>query len=987
MITLYLLLMGADHSLRWTHQEGASGELDQAYFVCMHRDSYGLMWFGSAEGLLRYDGLRARWYRHLPDENSLTPGTVTSILEATDGDFWIGTSGGLNRLDRVTGWVERFEPGTDGQLHSQNIWCLAESHDGKIWVGTDLGLEVLERGVFVKVPQIQSGTTALLRSVDGSMWIATESAGIFRADVNGNVSQINHELRVRQMVADSRGTIWLGTPDQGLWTWQETFKPFPLGPTEINGLESDVKGDIWVGTAQGLFQIAGLKREVISHQSPDPQEDPRIQLVHEDATGLVWVATHASGLYTLDLLHLRFHVVPISSGGANDLIQLQDGQLWVASKTGLIHVELESGDQELFMSGENARSLYAISDQLLLVGTERGLFQFDLSTRESQVLAKCQRVWDIALQQDEIWLATEQGIVIVQSDKEIRNITTDDGLSSRLVSSLCATEDGVVWVGTFGGGLSRVTSSQIETFQNEPQNAASLSADNILDLLLDTQGRLWIATLSGGLNLMNADHSFRRYMSPEFLPDNAVVALAQDHRGHLWLSTSAGAVRFDPNTESFVAYSDDDGMTLGSFTVGSVAVHGDRVWIGGSQAAVGFYPDDLGHEKRSELLVTDVMINNQDRYHLLPAGTPILLSADERSLSVNLTNLEFRSLPLNPSAYQRSDIDADWVFADQVSYTQYKPFGGEGTLRIKVADTYYRWQQFTIPIKVATPFWVRWLPLWILMTLTAVAFSTYAIANRRHRARQRKLIEAAEFERQRAQLAEDQRQVEVKARELQEEHNRVVQEYLEQLSNEIANDLHDGPLGRITGLGYQIRQWGQISNDEQLKEEFDEISQSAIPEICNHLRNLCGELITPDLKYGLIDEMERYAELVVAQTPGLTLETHWTVDEPELPADVQSALFRVARTLIKNVSKHAQAKKLVLSLTADAEHIMLSIRDDGKGFVVPASWDELKANRHYGMYLAHYFVSSLGGTMMVETQPERGTHISIKVPIRAGAYS
>ncbi len=996
LVAFLFSLCAFEHpSALWRFIGGPNDALPEAQILSIQQDSYGFMWFGTGRGIIRYDGFEARWYRHDPDNpNSLTPGTVRVVMEDSQRRLWVGTNGGLNLLDRVTGLVTSFTIQTHS-LRSNNIWSLLEDQHSRIWLGSDQGLQVMDDQSFTTIADIHVGVTSLVQDQDDLIWIAAEDRGLFFYDgEHVRSEEAFKDIQVRTLYCDQEGLLWLGTTDRGLWVRgkhgnfeQVNLHGNPAHNSHVTSIHKDANDSLWVGTVDGLYQqnSVGFTLHRPTEQN-NGLNDLRIRRVFCDDSGLVWVATEKPGVHVLDRMRERFEFSPVNSGGAWSLWQGQENELWIGTKKGLQLLQLDNLNRQTFMSDQSIRSIYPIDEQNLLVGTDAGLFRLNHQANQVQTLLDGERVWVIVEFEGQFWLATDRGLILFDIDKSVVMRLTPEAeapyqISHRVVTSICRGNDRDIWVGTFGGGLIHVHSDGtiIEVMRNQTQRE-SLSADDVIDVFMDHNQTLWVATLSGGLNRMISPNRFERFTSRSGLPDNAVVAITQDNNDGYWIYTAAGIASFDPDARSYSLFRDEHGVMVGSAIPGSVAMFDDHLWFGGTNGVVKIKPSLQGNESIPPIMITDVMVDNIRRQHMLPPGSDLHLPANEKSFSIRFARLDFRSPATIRGAYQRVDIDQDWVQSTDVNYTQYLPFGGVGKLRMRAADTYQRWIDDELVIHVETPWWVSWLPLWIIIGLLLITSLTYVIMARIHRAKQRKLIEQAQLAKQRALLAERQHEVEIKARQIQEEHNQIMQEYLEQLSNEIANELHDGPLGRITGLGFQIHHLGASQDEGEIRKQLQQVAQEDIPQICDGLRNLCGELLSPDLREGLIAEMSQYAETVCAQTPGLTLVTDWQAQIDGLSDEEQGTLFRIFRTLVKNVSKHAQAKTLKLSLTRDPLQFMLRIVDDGCGFEPPETWDDLKAKRHYGMYLAHYFCTSLGGTMQVESILQRGTTINIRIP-------
>ena len=147
------------------------------------------------------------------------------------------------------------------------------------------------------------------------------------------------------------------------------------------------------------------------------------------------------------------------------------------------------------------------------------------------------------------------------------------------------------------------------------------------------------------------------------------------------------------------------------------------------------------------------------------------------------------------------------------------------------------------------------------------------------------------------------------------------------------------------------------------------------------LRNLCGDLLSPDFSQGLTVELESYVDVIAGLAPHLEITRRLDRDDGSLLPQQRAMIFRIGRTLLRNVVRHAAAQKLTVILTREKTSWLLRVEDNGKGFTVPENWESYKREKHYGMYMANTFAQSMGGTMTVTSKPGHGTRIDVRIPI------
>ncbi|HEY7818556.1 MAG TPA: two-component regulator propeller domain-containing protein, partial [Vicinamibacteria bacterium] len=392
--------------------------LSQSNVRSILRDYRGFMWFGTDDGLNKYDGYRFVTFKRDPeDPGSLSDNYVRVLYEDQDRVLWVGTNMGLNALDRTTGTFRRYFTSPRGatEVARASIHAIAEDPEGYLWVATNGGLRGLDPGrKEAEVVPGEKGNGTLpeepIRSLhldrDGRLWIGGLSGirirekGLFRRPVVEGVDPSAPWI-VRDFADDpARDGMWIAT-STGLFFHdraRDEIRPataFELSGESVRALHFGPSGSVWVGTQDsGLAQIPptgemgrplGISRE---GASPGSNE---IRSVYEDATGLLWVGTFGSGVYRVDLKDSRFahyHSQGFAPAIGNDTV----------------------------------RSFYEDASSLW-IGTDGGVNRFDRASRSYTYHR--------------------------HDPKDPHSLSHDS------VYSIVGGEGGSVWVGTFGGGLNR----------------------------------------------------------------------------------------------------------------------------------------------------------------------------------------------------------------------------------------------------------------------------------------------------------------------------------------------------------------------------------------------------------------------------------------------------------------------------------------------------------------------------------------------------
>jgi signal transduction histidine kinase/ligand-binding sensor domain-containing protein/CheY-like chemotaxis protein len=547
--------------------------LSTALVLSIVQDQQGFMWFGTQDGLDRYDGYDFTVYKHDPaDPHSLSNNYILALYVDRAGILWIGTWGGLNYFDAAT---ERFnayrhDPADPTSLGDDKVQAIFEDAAGVLWVGTENGgLNRLDR-----------------------------ETGRFTRYVNdpNDSHSLSHNY-VNVIYEDRAGTLWVGTYGGGLEKFdRETGRfthyryvqndPYSLSDNVVMAIYEESNGTFWVGTKNGGLNRMERETGRFTRHRHDP-DDPHslshdhVSVVLEDQQAVLWVVTYGGGLNQLaregataqgkvQFIHHR-HVATMPQTLSTDMVRSgyedRSGILWFGAANGL---NLYDRQKHKFAHyRHNPADPFSLGSNL---------------------------VWSISEDPaGAIWLGTLSGVA--RFDRATGRFThyrhdpTDPtSLSDDAVRFVYMDRAGMLWVGTVNSGLDRLdpATGQFTHYPADPDNPHSLAHNNVWVIHEDSRGQLWVGTFGGGLHRFDRDRErFTRYQhdpqDPTSLPDNNVTIIYEDAAGRLWVGVSSGLAAFDPETGHFRHYRSvpDDPTSLSNPTV--AALYEDSagaLWVG-----------------------------------------------------------------------------------------------------------------------------------------------------------------------------------------------------------------------------------------------------------------------------------------------------------------------------------------------------------------------------------------------------------------------
>ena len=541
-------------------------------------------------------------FEHLSVEDGLSQSTVNAILQDSRGFMWFGTNDGLNRYDGYEVVVYHADPHGRRGLSDDRVTALVEDSSGHLWIGTGRGLDRfdLEKKTFRHVPdddQRAEGlgdkeVRALCEDATGTLWVGT-SSGLRRLDPSGD--------RFIHYRADSTGQR--GLPDD-----------------RVTALYPDRSGAIWVGTWTGIARWEPEADVFIPYQLPTEQTSGQgqnaVYAIAEDREGTVWVGTDGSGLYRLDSDAHHFTRVPVASTGIGQFAPQhirslwcdESGLLWLGTKGGgLVCLDGEAAwltsyakDPRIStsLSSDYVNAVYESRYGVLWIGTAGGgvskldrdkqkfaLHQADPSDPASLSHNRVLAVWED--EQGLIWIGTDGGGLngFDPQAGAFRHFTHDPedpySLSNNCVTAIHQGDGGNLWVGTWGGGIASFhrETGRFVHFQADPYDPESLGSNWVRAIHEDAEGMLWIGSDQG---LGQFDHRAGRFVTWDS-SGGEVRAIYEDPNRDLWYGTDRGLRRLDRNSLQVTQYRvGEDGIgTAGRSAVH--AVHQDNagtIWVG-----------------------------------------------------------------------------------------------------------------------------------------------------------------------------------------------------------------------------------------------------------------------------------------------------------------------------------------------------------------------------------------------------------------------
>lgn len=793
-----LLTLGVKANHIYFRHLGVKDGLAQVNILSAYQDTVGVMWFGSSEGLNRYNGVSVRVFRPSQNNQGLTNNEINELTGNRKRELlYIRSVHDLVRFDlrtetftclqrnKVQGihavgdtlWVLgkntiSYYLESDGKFHpfatypdELGIGTTIYSDKGKLWVATRSHLFSMCK----QYPSRRQVVTplslgrSLYKDSRGNLWAGTWK-GLFRVDAKGGVTYFDDkslsDAQVRCVVEDNAGAIWVGTfrglnkYDPATDRWEHYFNSdtdlHSLSHNSIFALYKDIQGSLWAGTYFGGVNYFDPGKAVCNYYRaasgrPDYLSFPFVGKMAEDADRNLWICTEGGGLNCLN------------------------------RTTGLFTRYQHRLGDDRSLAHNNLKSIYYHPEkQCLYIGTHTGgLSIFDIKKQTFRTLR--QQLGDetsllndivshIQLYRGKLLVLTQRGMALMDFETEtfvpLMNPSQESPLLPRegTYETFLADSKQRLWLAKSEGGILciNLVTWQVDDYQANEENPLAIGKFKVVDIYESSRGEIFFGTIGSGLfKYVVNSHSFQKYATSNGkLPADYCYYIRQSPKNnYLMILHNKGVSLFDPVSEQVKrTYS----LLDLNFCQGSsiyTTVEGET-FLGGVNGMASFYEDRLFAAVDGYHLYFDkLMLYNKE---VLPGDengilTQTLARTQAVKLQHNQNNLAIEFCSSNylreeeaMFEYRLQGFDKEWIPATshQISYTNLNP--GTYTLVVREkspGDVATR--EVTLQIEISSPFYATMSAyLFYVILLSGIMYAIIRI-----KSRQATLTASLEFER------------------------------------------------------------------------------------------------------------------------------------------------------------------------------------------------------------------------------------------------
>ncbi len=1013
---------------------GVKDGLSKSEVRCIFQDHQGYMWFGTYDGLNRYDGYDFKIFRNSPtNKNSIIYSYINCIAEDLSNNIWVGTRQGISVLNPVSDkfsvkYASRADQTKQFQIKAY-IRDIKTDRPGNVFIASqENGLILFERGN-------DQGIEIPYRDWQGSLWnyfaqalfITPEQQVYLWVDKKGLCVYDRKQKCIRLIGPDSKGVTCLFIEKQHCWAGTNSGlyhidmlthqvdrmineEKGGLSSNRITSLQTMPGNTLWIGTDGGGINILNRTSGKIDHLSDGFDEHSlssnSVYAIYRDKDFRMWIGTLRGGINIIDNVKERFQNISHNPTNPNSLINnfvksvFEDTQhrLWIGTDGSGLSLWDHSRDhfdnfhyaprQSGTLSSNFITSIKQDFTQKIWIATYGGgidLFQPDTRTFKKYVgYDKANKPVSIVFwilyedRQKNLWASgLQDGLFLYDRNSDRFNLF-DPSLKN--VLAINEDHEGTLWCGTFDG-LVRID-------KQGKKSSYFAKGKPVRAIHEDKKDNLWLGT-EVGLMLFNRQQGrvVKQYTTDDGLTSNNVLTIEEDKNGCLWMGTYNGLCRFDVDNKLFTGFFESDGLKNKEFNFNaSFSLQNGDLAFGGINGLTLFNPQHiLPVNSTPNIVINDFKINGS-----LVSEKPSYISAvqnsqirsltipyNEASLSINFSAIEFSSQEKISYRYMMEGWDKGWNDIGHIRnavYTRLNP--GEYIFKVNCTNSEGKWIKKEVALKVIIlPPWYRtwWAYTFYLLVLVFCIY--WYLSYRSREARLKYEIKLAKVN------ADSQQLIQQKEREL----NNKRLEFFTGISHEFRT-----PLSLIINPINDLLK--QSSGDE--KADLNIVYRNA-----RRLLSLVDQLLLfrkadagmVSLNIGPIDICQVCYDVFLcfeqqAKAAGIAFELT-TPDRKLMIFGDREKIEIILFNLMSNAIKYSPAGKQVLVVIEDTDdEVQIRVIDNGPG--IPTHIGEklfdqfyrskeegqpVKAGFGIGLYLAKQFTVDHHGKLSYQSLPGKGT--------------
>jgi signal transduction histidine kinase/ligand-binding sensor domain-containing protein/DNA-binding response OmpR family regulator len=745
------------------------------------------------------------YFRHINTENGLSQNTVLSILQDKNGFMWFGTKDGLNRYDGNTIKIFKQEENNPASIGNNTVWSLLELPGGVIWAGTEKGIYIYDMLTNSFKPfnaTLPDGSTVSMvvmdMKFDGVDFVYIATLDLYRYSLSsGKLEKINYlsgkindevhsPLAPKTINIDNNGQVWIGDFLHGLQCYnpkenlvksylQGDSTPYFVSKTinlnnnslligSINNqltlldkitdkiqpyflsngidnrlyvrcMETVTDGNCWIGTESGLYIHNPISQKTLYlyHNINDRYSlsDNAIYSLYEDNEGGIWIGTYFGGVNYYPRPYAYFEMyypVPgqnsIMGERISGICGDDEGNIWIGTEdAGLNRWNAKTKQFEFFPKGHglnyhNVHDVILDGDWLWIATFSHGVNVYNLKTGVWKHYMRGEVKLDnndiFAIFKDSagrIWIGTSTSAFLYDLQKD--NFIEMDFAAQHFISDILEDGAGKIWFSSYDNGVYCYDplTGECKNYPYDPQNPASISYHKIISMSLDSKKRMWFASESKGICVFDEKtQQFTRYGENDGFANGVIYKILEDDSGNLWLSSNVGLMRFNPENKNIRIFTQNNGLPCNQFNYKSgYKDKSGKMYFGTVKGLVTFHPSKfIFNEHIPQVVITNFYILNKEGAESTQTNAKsIVLKHNQSSFCIDFAAMSFVAPEMNRYAYKMEGMESAWNFlnsAERITYSNLP--AGKYIFRVKASNNDHVWNEDgdSVYITILPPF-------------------------------------------------------------------------------------------------------------------------------------------------------------------------------------------------------------------------------------------------------------------------------------------
>jgi ligand-binding sensor domain-containing protein/signal transduction histidine kinase/DNA-binding response OmpR family regulator len=786
-------------------KEGMSGN----GVMSILQDSKGFMWFGTRNGLNRFDGTSFKVFRNdLLDSLSIGSNSIGSLYEGKSGRLWVGTHKGIYIYDARR---EVFTPFR--KLPQIDIRSIQQDNKNNIWIiaGYELYRYNPEGGELERYAFGDELSTSMRFSSKGELWVGTNTGKIKKYNAATNsftsyrvITSLPKQKKIdnmRDLLPLSDSTVLIGVMNQVLLVNTNTlhsenvFKHYPwANDIKVRNIFPQSDSVYWIGSETGLYTLnikTGEGRRIQREpDNPYSITDNVVVSISKDSEGGTWIGTFYGGVsYCSDqynkfqkYFHQSSHNNGFKGNVVHEITSDSKGNLWVGTEdAGLNKIDGRSGAVRHFSASKQKKGsiyynkihgLLATGSELWIGTLDHGLDVMDLQSEkvvrhynagnDSNSLKSDFIVSIYQRRNGDILIGTRNGMFRYNREKD--NFSPVPSFDMQ-IQAMYEDKEGTLWVCSYGKGVYyfNAGTGKNGNFRHIPGQINSLINDYVNNIFQDSKNHFWFCTEEGLSRYDPVKGKITNYTTQNGLPDNQVFRVLEDNMGYIWISTAHGLVQLNPINQKVRKYGTANGLISEQFNYNSAYKKGSTLFFGTVKGMISFNPIEFVQSSFvPPVYITDIQINNREvniRDDLSPLKTSITytqhleLPYNQSDISLGVAALSYVAPEKNEYQYKLEGLDKEWISMKsnrKIFYTKLPP--GNYTLKVKGSNSDELWnpKETKLSITINPPWWSSpWAFVLYGFAVTGIIITIFRYYHQALKEKSKRRMESFQMEKER----------------------------------------------------------------------------------------------------------------------------------------------------------------------------------------------------------------------------------------------